>query len=162
MSWRWWTWAHLFLVFFCIAWDGFLVFWYAMALFAPSKGGFQWIAVLFPICHVAVGVGLTYFLIASALNRTVLTLDAHELRVRHGPIPWLLGNRTIERKRIHRLKLSSTVSRNRGSSSVSYALLAELDPEGQVTAVRSFQDAEHAEYVARMLAARLEVPLVET
>lgn len=160
MSWRWWTWAHLFLVFFCIAWDGFLVFWYAMALFAPGKGGFAWLAILFPICHVAVGVGLTYFVIASAFNRTVVTLDAHELRVRHGPMPWL-GNRTIERKRIHRLKLSATVSNNRSGYSTTYGLLAELDPDGQQTVIRSFQDAEHATYVARMLAARLEVPLID-
>src|SRR5512135_1107160 len=30
ISWRWWRWPILFLVFFCIAWDGFLVFWYTM------------------------------------------------------------------------------------------------------------------------------------
>src|SRR5438445_5351048 len=57
---RWFRPMHVFLLFFCIAWDSFLVFWYSMAIFAPAPGGFDIIAIVFPICHVAVGVGLTY------------------------------------------------------------------------------------------------------
>jgi hypothetical protein len=89
IRWRWWTPVALFLLFFCVAWDSFLVFWYAMAL---GKGGppgdFQWIAIVFPIAHVAVGVGLTYVTLALLLNRTTVRVSGGRLTVRHGPIPW--------------------------------------------------------------------------
>ena len=162
LSWGWWRWSYLFLVFFAIAWDGFLVFWYAMAVFGPGPGhsAFSWFAILFPICHVAVGVGLTYFLIAAMLNRTTVELDQSLLTTRVGPVPWL-GNRALARERIHRLKVARSETQNRGVSSISYRLLAEMDPDGQVSLTNRFQDREHALYVARTLAALLRVPLGE-
>lgn len=85
---RWFTPAVLFLIFFCVAWDSFLVFWYSMAF---TQRGVPWIMVVFPVAHVAVGVGLTYFVIASLLNRTVITAGRGSLSVRHGPVPWRGG-----------------------------------------------------------------------
>jgi len=64
---RWFSAVLLFLVFFCIAWDSFLVFWYTMAFRADAP----WIMKVFPIVHVAVGVGLTYYTIAGFVNSTV-------------------------------------------------------------------------------------------
>lgn len=162
LSWSWWRWSYVFLIFFTIAWDGFLVFWYAMAIFGHEKTGsaFSWFAILFPICHVAVGVGLTYFLIAASCNRTTIELGRETLRVRHAPVPWI-GNRDIARERIHRLKIARTESQSSGRVSVTHGLLAELDPDGQATLVRSFHDAEHARFVGRTLAAALAVPLAE-
>src|SRR5690349_11378767 len=56
VSWRWFTPAAFFLVFFCVAWDGFLVFWYGMA----AKQGAPLVFFLFPLIHVSVGVGISY------------------------------------------------------------------------------------------------------
>jgi len=82
---------YVFLLFFCIFWDGFLVFWYRTALAHPSPGS---IALWFPLIHVGVGVGITYSTIAGFLNRTRVSVDAGEVTIRHGPVPWI-GNRKI-------------------------------------------------------------------
>lgn len=81
---RWFRWIAVFLVFFCIAWDGFLVTWYTVGL----TSGAPLIALVFPILHVAVGVGMTYYTLALLVNRTRIAIEGGRLRVRHGPLPW--------------------------------------------------------------------------
>lgn len=82
---RWFRWVAVFLIFFCIAWDAFLVNWYGMA---AIMGDPPLIMLVFPIVHVAVGVGLTYYTLALLFNRTRIAIEAGRLRVRHGPLPW--------------------------------------------------------------------------
>lgn len=94
---RWFQWALLFLLFFAIAWDSFLVGWYWMLTSGPFGGGngmpgpMKLLFFVFPIAHVAVGVGLTYFVLAGLLNSTIIRIADGLLSVRHGPLPWL-GN----------------------------------------------------------------------
>lgn len=80
-----------FMTFFCIFWDGFLIFWYAAALSAEK---IDIAALLFPLFHVAVGVGLTYTTIAGFLNKTTISLAKGQLNLTHGPLPWR-GNLTF-------------------------------------------------------------------
>lgn len=87
---RWYTTMIWFLVFFCIAWDSFLLFWYSIAF----DGDAPWIMAVFPIVHVAVGVGLTYYTLATLLNTTTITIEGRKVSVRHNPVPWK-GNRTF-------------------------------------------------------------------
>lgn len=82
---RWRTWQVVPLVFFAIAWDSFLVFWYTHAFTAKN---IPWMMVIFPIGHVAVGVGLTYFVVASLLNTTELAISPDQVRIRTAPLPW--------------------------------------------------------------------------
>ena len=69
VSWRWWKAQFVFLLFFCIAWDAFLLFWY---FGAPSGGGL--IFKIFPIAHVAVGVGLSYYVLTGFVNHTTIAV----------------------------------------------------------------------------------------
>ena len=95
---RWLSPATFFMLFFCLFWDGFLVVWYGAAFSGATQNnsgaGFEWVMVLFPLGHVAVGVGLTYFVIASFLNTTKISVDENTLSVRHSPIPWP-GNKEL-------------------------------------------------------------------
>jgi hypothetical protein len=88
-QWRWLQPVHYFLLFFCIGWDGFLIVW---SLIAVSSANIC--MLLFPVAHVAIGVGLTYMVIAAFLNRTTVRLDGGRLAIRHAPIYWK-GNREI-------------------------------------------------------------------
>lgn len=67
---RWFTPMVFIPLFFCIFWDGFLVVWYAIAF---STNG-PLMMKLFPLLHVAVGVGLTWFVLATFVNRTTITV----------------------------------------------------------------------------------------
>ena len=81
-SWSWRSATLFFLIPFTIAWDSFLIFWYSMAL----GGHAPWLMIVFPIAHVAAGVGLTYAVVAGLLNRTNVWTDGGALTIWHGPI----------------------------------------------------------------------------
>jgi hypothetical protein len=85
LSWRWFSWKFLPLAFFCVAWDSFLCFWYSIAF----TSGAPWIMIVFPVAHLAVGAGLTYYTLAGFLNRSQLVVDRSTFSVSHGPLPWL-------------------------------------------------------------------------
>lgn len=93
-SWRMHPVALIFLICFCIAWDSFLLFWYTMAANTPEMGPSRWLFIIFPIGHVAVGVGLTYWVFCSIFNSTEITVDGTCLVIKHGPLPWK-GNKQI-------------------------------------------------------------------
>lgn len=157
---RWFTPKYIFLLFFCIAWDGFLVFWYSMALFGNVKGpgpgpgdGF-WLMVLFPICHVAVGVGLTYSVIAGFFNKTQVLVDENQLHVRHQPIPWW-GNRVMGVDEIQEFELDHSSTNN---GEVLYSVGVH-HRDGRQVILLSGLPMRHAEYIGHVLAEYVEVPL---
>jgi hypothetical protein len=98
VTWRWYSPLHLFLLFFVIAWDSFLLFWY---FGAPGRTG-DILAMIFPIAHVAVGAALTYFVLTGFVNRTKVRAANGVLTVSHGPLPWT-GNHRIARADLKQL-----------------------------------------------------------
>jgi hypothetical protein len=120
---RWFSPHIIFLAFFCIVWDGFLISWYSNLTSTPNS--FSQIFALFPLVHVAVGVGLTYSTIAGFFNRTTLTLDERTLSVRHGPLPWK-GNHTLAREDIQQLYCEHRVRHGKNGPSHTYYLSAML------------------------------------
>ncbi len=118
---RWFSAIVYFLIPFCIAWDAFLVFWYSMAL----SGNAPWIMVVFPIAHVAVGVGLTYYVLATLFNRTVMIAGQGSLRIGHGPLPWRGGVELAESE-IEQLFCKLKTSQGKNGSSVSYEVWAVM------------------------------------
>jgi hypothetical protein len=166
LGWSWWEWQYLVLGFFCVFWDGFLVVWYAIALgiFGNSHGqghGMEWVMVLFPMIHVAIGVWLTYSVVAAVVNRTTIDVDAERIAARIGPLPWRGGNVSIERAQVRQLHVVRTETRGRNGVSVSYSLAAELASGGRQWISRRFAGRDHADFVARMIASALRVPLIE-
>lgn len=89
---KWFSLKTIPLVFFCIAWDSFLIFWYLNV--TSTESPMDVMAIIFPIGHVAVGVGLTYFCIASFLNKTDIKITPSIFSVRTYPIPWI-GNKEL-------------------------------------------------------------------
>ncbi len=157
-------WFHpmlFFLLFFCIAWDAFLVFWYAIALFGPgNNGGMGWLMIVFPVAHVAVGVGLTYYVVAGFLNKTEILVTADSLYVRHRPIPWR-GNRELRRDEIRQIEIESagisTAPANPGMVQLSVCV---HHTDGSLLPLLSNLPHRDANYVAWHLAEALGVPLL--
>ena len=84
LEWRWFSPKYIPLAFFCVAWDAFLIFWYSMAFGMDAP----WIMIVFPVAHLAVGVGLTYSTLAGFLNSTKIRLTQTTFSVQHDPLPW--------------------------------------------------------------------------
>jgi len=150
VSWRWWRVQYFFLIFFCFAWDAFLVFWYAAAIFGTSKsGGMNMMMIIFPVCHVAVGVGLTYFVIAALFNRTWVISDGDILTVRHGPVPWF-GNKSLP---VHELGDPRVDAKYQENSPSRFAVIAIRNGK-DVTLVDGL-DSDEANWIRQQLAGLL-------
>lgn len=118
---KWFTPVALFLLFFCIAWDGFLVFWYGIAFSMDAP----WIMKVFPIVHVAVGVGLTYSTLTMFLNRTIIQAGQGWLSIEHGPLPWLGGGQW-EAASFDQLYCKERVSHGKNGTQVNYEVHASM------------------------------------
>jgi hypothetical protein len=120
VQYRWFSPKYVFMALFCLFWDGFLVFWYAMALSSGDTVG-----LLFPLLHVAAGIAITYATIAGFVNTTTLRIDPWRLRVRHHPLPWgkpvdlAVGD-------VHQLFCDEKITRGRNGPSYTYNLNALL------------------------------------
>jgi hypothetical protein len=125
VQWRWFGLKYVMTAFFCVAWDGFLLFWYGMAIKTGNA-----MMILFPIAHVAVGVSLTYWTLAGFLNRTRIEATQVRLRIKHFPLPWF-GNRELETNAIEQLFTKEKISRNNNGQTVSYEVHAILRPNGR-------------------------------
>lgn len=163
---RWFQWGLLFLLFFAIAWDSFLVGWYWMLTSGPFGGNnvmpdpMKLIFFVFPIAHVAVGVGLTYFVLAGFLNSTVIRVADGILSVRHGPLPWRgdldLPSDEIEQIYCQNKLRSSRDDNGHASTSMSYevhAVVAGLKRK----LLSGLHEADHALFVEQTLERFLKI-----
>jgi hypothetical protein len=134
-----------FFLFFCIAWDSFLVFWYSMAL-GGTKGPMSVIALVFPLAHVAVGVGLTYFVLCTFFNKTDVILSSAGLTVRTHPLPWR-GNRTIAATDLVSVFYRERTASGRRNSSVSYDLMYVDSSNREQMLVKGLPNEEQAAFL---------------
>jgi hypothetical protein len=119
---------------FCIAWDSFLAFWYWTAFNKPG----EWlITFIFPLPHLGVGIWLTYFILASLVNKTVVQLEDNLLTVRHGPLPYY-RNHCVEVTTIVQLYCFE----KRSNKSVSYEVNAILTDGSTLKLLRDLQKDE--------------------
>jgi hypothetical protein len=148
------------LLFFCIVWDSFLIFWYWAALLGMGNGpaAFNLLAIIFPIAHVAVGVGLTYFTLCLFLNKTQIIYDGHFLSIRSGPIP-VWGNRGMAREEIRGLESGARTQVARGGgSNFNYPLFVVLSDKVRKPLVSYSNDSALIRYVQRQLETWLRLP----
>ena len=81
---KWFSYAHIFTFFFSIAWNGFLFTFYT----ALMEGDAPMMFMLFPLIHVAVGIGLFYYSITGFFNKTRISGQKGVLGIRNFPLPW--------------------------------------------------------------------------
>ncbi len=133
----WFHYSAIFLVFFCVFWDGFLVFWYALTL-----GSAPLIFNLFPLLHVSVGVGLTYYTICLFVNRTDVLVDRYGISVRSGPLPWPGANKNVPVADVEQLYVVEKVSHGKNGTTYTYTLMASLKTGAKVKVLESGQSLE--------------------
>jgi hypothetical protein len=152
ISWRWFNLGHIGMLFFCVAWDSFLVFWYGKAF---TDAHTPWLMILFPIGHLAVGVGLTYATLAGFLNSTRIEHRGGQLSVRSGPLPWR-GNQRLDASEIVQVYAERNDSRARSGEVVTGHTLCAVTRDGaRVKLLSSISTETHAQYLQSEIARRL-------
>jgi hypothetical protein len=147
VTWRWFRAYHVFLLFFAIAWDAFLLFWY----FGPMAGQGGLIFQIFPIAHVAVGIGLTYVVLTGFLNRTLISVRHGKLRISHGPLPWR-GNRLLARSDLRQLFVAEKTNHHtdkggRRTVTTTWHLCAVLETGKELTLLKGLETKGQAQYL---------------
>lgn len=156
---RWWTPTVIFLTFFVLFWNGFLVLWYSGIAGSGMSGGFGLIFMLFPLIHVAVGLGLTWTVIATWFNRTTIEVSEGRLSCTHRPIPWPLGKpEPIALDAVELFEAEEAVPRfnaNRNTGSRTWNVVARTSDGRRVAVVTRLGDERQARFVASRLDAQL-------
>ena len=153
LSWRWFSPKYFFLLFFVIAWDGFLCFWYSMAF---TSGDAPWIMFVFPIAHLAVGVFLTYTVLTGLFNRTTIKLDHKHFRVHHDPFPWP-GEVNMPVGDLEQLYCTRNVKRGQNSTSVTYQLNALLGDGREKKLISNLDSPDVAAFLEQQIESLLRI-----
>jgi len=147
----WFGMQFLLLTAFAVFWDGFLFFWYSSL---PADGPL--IAALFPLLHVGVGVGITYYALAGWFNRTHIYVGQGRIGVRHGPLPWP-GNKEINAIDVKQLYAKEKVSRSEDSTSVTFELRVVTKGGRNVKLVGGLETQEQAIFIEQKIEKHLRI-----
>lgn len=159
ITYRWFTLAAFALLFFCVIWDGFLVVWYSIGLSALADGkagAMGWVMILFPILHVAVGVGLTYGVVCMFVNRTEIRIVGGDLTIWHGPIP-CPGNCRIATSDVKQIFVTEVCHRGKHGPRYSYDVNVVKRDGSKKKLVGSLQDVQQALFLEQKLESHLEI-----
>jgi hypothetical protein len=152
---RWFSPTIVFMTFFCVVWDTFLIFWYSRV------HGASLLFYVFPLAHVAIGVGLTYRTLCGYLNRTFIVADGDTFRLWHAPLPWP-GRRELPAADLEQIYCEERVSRsNNNNSSVSYDLSAALKDGRKLRLLRGLPSSDQALFIEQCIEEKLGIVDVE-
>jgi hypothetical protein len=149
---RWFSWGYIFLAFFCVVWNGFLATWYGIVFATDAPLLFK----LFPVLHVAVGVGLLYVTIAGFVNRTTFRVERDHLTVRHGPVPWK-GNLDISTTSLEQIFCTEQISRGRNGTTIRYGVEAVLRDGRHLKLATGLDAREQAMFIEQTLEKHLGI-----
>lgn len=138
---RWFSLKIVFFTVFTLFWDGFMVVWFTIAL---SQGA--WAMAAFGSMHGLVGLGLTYYVLAGYLNRTIITVNRSLLTITHAPLPWP-GQKTLNPKDITQLYCKEQMHRNKSSVSYTYEVHGILRDNTHIKLVTGLDNSEQAFYL---------------
>jgi hypothetical protein len=149
---RWFSLKYIPMAFFAIVWDSFLFFWYSTAF----STGAPWIMVVFPLAHVAVGIGITYSTIAGFINRTVLEVSRDEIGVWFEPLPWL-GEKTLKTKEVKQFYCKEKVVQSKNGVQTQYELHVVTASNQQVKLLGNLDNPETALFFEQQLERWLKI-----
>jgi hypothetical protein len=150
---RWFRPAFLFLVVFCVFWDGFLFVWYSIAF---TDANAPLMMKVFPILHVLVGVFLTYYVLCTLVNRTVIEVGEDAVSVRHGPLPAGSSQR-VDTAEIVQIYCEEGVVQGRNGASFYYNVHALLKEDRSIKLLRNLQDKDLALFIEQQLEEWLKI-----
>ena len=146
VSWTWRGIAAVFLVVWCVVWDGMLAS-FALRLIAGGEPA----AVLMLSGHALAGVAVTYLTAAMLVNRTTITVGSERVAVEHGPLPWR-GQVDLPAPGVSQVYVTEVRGRKGARS---WTLHAELEDGTSVQLVSGLATPGRARFLEDWLEARL-------
>ena len=146
---KWFKPLFLFLLLFSFVWNSFLVGWYSLLGGIGGEAGFSAFSLIFfifPLGHVAVGLGLAYYTLAGLLNRTIITVDRSALSIKHRPLPWRHSG-VIAAHELDQLYCKEERQSNKGSSWYTYSVSALLRDGRERKIMSGLDSPEEALYL---------------
>lgn len=148
---RWFSPYIIFLAFFCLFWNGFLVVWFYIAFTQKQYG-----MALFGSLHAAVGLGMLYAVLTGLFNKTYIRISHGSLLVIHRPLPWL-GQKNIPRQDLKQLYSKESVYPGEHGHSRRYSVQA-ITKKGQVIAlVSNLASSEEALFIEQEIEKYLKI-----
>jgi uncharacterized membrane protein YhiD involved in acid resistance len=148
---KWFSFMAVFLAFFALFWNGFMIVWMTMAI---SSG--VWIMAAFGCIHAAVGICMAYFAVASFVNKTDISVDPNYLKVRHYPLPWK-GATEIRVHSIKQLYCKEKISRSKNGVNVTYQVNVITEDNREQKLLSGLQDSSQAHYIEKEIEAVLGI-----
>jgi hypothetical protein len=138
---RWFSLSNVFLTFFVVFWDTFMIVWFSISIATGA-----WPMAAFGSLHAGVGIWLTYRVLANYLNTTEVVVDNRQVSVRHYPLPWP-GNKVIPASTIEQLYCKSVIHRGKNSVSYSYEVHTILSDKTHTKFIGGLEESEQALYI---------------
>jgi hypothetical protein len=115
-----------------------------------------WLMLIFPVLHVLVGAGLTYLVICTFINQTVIRAGGGAITVHHGPLPGT-GNLQLLATDIKQLYCEAKRHRGEDSVRVTYNLVVQKQDDSRLKLVTGFEQLEHALFIEQQLEQHLKI-----
>jgi hypothetical protein len=149
---KWFSWKIAAMTGFAILWDAFLINWYTRV--AP---GADPMATYFPLIHVALGLGVTYYVIAGWCNRTRILVGQGKVAIRHSPIPWF-GNIEIDSSNLKQVYTQERVGRSRrGNDHTTYEVRAVTEDGRNMKLLGGLETSEQALSIEHQIEKHLRI-----
>ena len=144
LSYSWRRHASGFLLVFGLFWNAMLI---PFVLVAVASG--QYMVFLGIGLHLLVGIGLLYYILASFLNSTYITVTPFELHIEHRPLPVpMRSKRVLSSKQIAQLYISKYASgKTNGQPNWAFAVEALLQNQSTLRLLSGLKTAGFASYL---------------
>lgn len=137
---KWFNLTTIFLTFFCLFWDGFMVMWFSISI---STGAYEMAA--FGSIHAIVGICLTYWCIASYVNNTTITASSYLIKIQHAPLPFP-GSKEYNIAQLEQVYTKERVVRGKNGTSYYYDLYI-IDGNKHTKVLPNLTSKEQALYI---------------
>lgn len=144
ISYRWWSKAYYFIIFFAVIWNAIIL------VFVATGAG--WFISL----HALVGLMLIWFLFTRLRNKTTISVNQRALSINHGPISWpFTKDKEIPAQSLVQLFVDK--SNVRVNNQPTYNLVAKLDSGATVKLLRTETDMDKLRQLESAIEAHLGI-----
>lgn len=147
---KWFNLTTIFLTFFCAFWDGFMIMWFSISI---STEAYEMAA--FGSIHAIVGICLTYWCIASYINKTTIKVSSYLIKIKHSPLPFP-GSKEFTISQLEQVYAKERVVRGKNGTTTYYDLYI-IDGNKHTKVVSNLINKEQALYIEQEIEKYLDI-----